>query len=116
MICIFPPFFSSGPFRSSLVFLCTPAGPELPGLSYPTLLTLRRFYSGRSHKRDSPLFLDADAAVEALQNPPEWTEDENINTTELKPTHFLNFLLYTTDAGRPENNTAHNRARQNTSS
>lgn len=34
-----------------------------------------------------------------LQNPPEWTEDENINTTEVKATHFLNFLLCTTDAG-----------------
>lgn len=64
----------------------------------------------------SPLFLDADAAVETLQNPPEWTEDENIYTSELKPTHFPNFLLYTTDAGRPENNAAHNRAGRNTSS
>lgn len=52
--------------------------------------------------RDSPLFLDADAAVETLQNPPECTEDQNINTTEVKTTHFLNFLLFTMDAGRQE--------------
>lgn len=52
--------------------------------------------------RDSPLFLDADAVVETLQNPPECTEDQNINTTEVKTTHFLNFLLFTMDAGRRE--------------
>lgn len=88
------------------------AGPELPGLSHPTLLTLHRFYSGRSHQRDSPLFLDADAAVEALQNPPECAEDQNIHATEVKTTHFLNFLLYTMDAGRQESSAAHNRAGQ----
>lgn len=67
--------------------------------------------------RDSPLFLDADAAVETLQNPPECTEDQNINTTEVKTTHFLNFLLFTMDAGRQAGgNATHNRAGQNTSS
>lgn len=85
-------------------------------LSYLTLPTLHRFYSGGSHKHDSRLFLDADAAVETLPNPPEWTEDENIRTAEVKPTHFRNFLLCTMDAGRPDNSAAHNRAGQNTSS
>lgn len=90
------PFFSSGPLRSSLVFLRR-AGASRAELSDPS--DLHRFYSCRSHKRDSPLFLDADAAAETLQNPPERTEDENINTTEVKATHFLNFLPHTTDVG-----------------
>lgn len=36
-------------------------------------------------------------------------------TTEVKWTHFLNFLLYTMDAGKQDNKVPHNWAEQNTS-
>lgn len=73
MIRIFPLFLlCCFPTQTFPLLPCCsepPARPERPGLSHPTLTTLRRFYSGRSHKRHSRLFLDAHV-VQTLPNQP----------------------------------------------
>lgn len=117
----FFPFFCSvvsqhRPFRYSPVVLCHQARPELPGLSHPTLTTLHRFSILAGHTSViHDYFLDAHV-VRTLQNRPgrngkaEYSEAETGSVTaEVKWSHFLNFLLYTMDAGKQDNKAPQNK-------
>lgn len=99
----------------------TPTRPELPRLSYLTLITLLSILADHASMIQH-YFWTQILWYKRFKTTPNGTGNQNISrqkqrslTTEVKWTHFLNFLLYTMDAGKQDNKVPHNWAEQNTS-